>query len=650
MSADFTKVLVKDDRLDVTDNIKYAVIKGGQNMTCAPFSAISESGSQITFNIQVPSEQTIIDRRVLLEAVLTLTVTSQIKDKTTGQPSTFQTGQSGGYGYSMSLAPFPIHELFTVMSATINNNTVSINIRDVLPAITRLLEKRELSCYNGTTPTYLDSYASFSDALQTINNPNASYANALDSDIYPRGSFQVIGYKSLITQTTVANDTLKETFAFKITEPLLLSPFIYSNPQSNSQGFYGIQNLNFIFNVGNTNRVWRGLTESTDVNNTPSNTSTSPAPYGTPYVTKVEAGDTMGENVVSVPPGNTYAFSTDPLSSCRLLFEFLTPHPSDLMPAKNIVPYYELPRYITGLNGSDLFNGVNAKRYTRGSTDTFLVSSVSNRVNSQSLQLNQIPDKLIVFLRKTLGSQTWGDADVANPINNISINFNNNSGLLASATKQDLYKMAKDNGSNQNWLEWYGLGNVTKQISYNIPQTQNYVNWSSSRGVSTVGSYLVLEFGKDIQLVEDFYAPGSLGNFNLQLQLTFENNLEYQNDKYDLVIVTMNSGVFVNERGTSSTYTGILTKADVLEASEQVPFTRADVKRMVGGGFLDLVKSSVSKLAPVAKALAPLASDYLKGHSNKYANMAGELLGKVGHGESGGGMSAGKTRLGKHMM
>ena len=643
MSADFTKVLVKDDRLDVTDNIKYAVIKGGQNMTCAPFNAISESASQITFNIQVPSEQTIIDRRVLLESTLTLTVTSQINASASAS-GTFVTGQGGGYGATMALAPFPLHQTFTVMSATINNNTVSINIRDVLPAITRLLEKRELSCYNGTTPTYIDSYANYWDSNLASNNPNGNYSAAIDSDIYPRGSFQVLNYKSQLSEDS---ETLTEVFQFKITEPLLLSPFIYSNPQSNSQGFYGIQNLNFIFNVGDATRVWRALSaSSTDTasdGTLPNVTTTSPAPYGTPYVTSVVFGDQLA--------GVGTGYSTNPLSGSRLLFQFLTPHPSDLMPAKNIVPYYELPRYISQFAGSAVFT-TNAQIKTdtgagQGQTlNTYLAYGLGNRISSQSLQLNQIPDKLIVFLRKQLGSQKWSDCDIAGVIQNLSINFNNNSGLLASAQVQDLYKMAKDNGSNQNYIEWTGLANIvqTTQTGGPTPVSFNYF-----KGVPTAGSYLVLEFGKDIQLVEDFYAPGSLGNFNLQLQLQFNNNLVYTNANYELVIITMNSGVFVNERGTSSTYTGILTKADVLEASEQVPFTRSDVKRMVGGGFLDLVKSSVSKLAPVAKALAPLAGDYLRGHSNQYANMAGQALGHLGYGRSGGGPGAGAHMSGGRM-
>ena len=81
----------------------------------------------------------------------------------------------------------------------------------------------------------------------------------------------------------------------------------------------------------------------------------------------------------------------------------------------------------------------------------------------------------------------------------------------------------------------------------------------------TTGSLCVLEFGSDIEL-PDYYAPGSLGNFNLQFNVVFENYSLQAITDYQLVVITMNSGVFVTEKGQSSVYTGILTKQDVLEA------------------------------------------------------------------------------------
>jgi hypothetical protein len=605
MSADFTKVLVKDDRLDVTSNIKYAVVKGGQNVTCAQFQAISQSNSQLVFNIQVPSEQTIIDRRVLLQTDLALTVTSTDNGALAG-------ARGCRYAANSALAPFPLHQLMSVASATINNNTVSVNVQDVLPAIMRMLDHRELSAYNGYTPTYQDTYANYVDGVLNNNNPNAGYFNSADPDVQGRGSVVIKQYSS-----SNAAGVTTENFVFRITEPLLISPFIFGHPKSNAQGFYGVQNLNFIFNVAGTNRVFRGPNGTGASSAAATYAANSVVPANTPFINAVTLGN---------------ALQTLGFANTQLLFTFLTPHPSDLMPARNIVPYYELPRYIT----SNLA-ACNASAYSAAdaqSSGIAVTPGASVEYSSQSLQLNQIPDKLIVMVRKVLGSQNAGDPDSCLPIDRLTINFNNNSGILASATKEDLYRMSRDNGSQQNWYEF--SGNAT-EVSGTLAAPGAF------KAVPTVGSFLVLEFGKDIQLVEDFYAPGSLGNFNIQVKLTVHNQnyYNYAANQLELVLITMNSGVFVNERGTSSTYTGILTKADVLEASEQVAYTHSDVKRMIGGGFLDMIKSAVQKVAPVAKMLAPVAKDLLSKSDNKYAQMGSQALGAMGFGASGAGVSGG---------
>ncbi|MFM7988861.1 MAG: major capsid protein V20 domain-containing protein, partial [Candidatus Fonsibacter sp.] len=113
--------------------------------------------------------------------------------------------------------------------------------------------------------------------------------------------------------------------------------------------------------------------------------------------------------------------------------------------------------------------------------------------------------------------------------------------------------------------------------------------------IPTTGTILVLNFAEVIQLTEELYAPGSLGSFNLQLQATVENNQtgDWYGDQYELVIMVMNSGVFVNERGTSSTFIGLLTKQNVLDALQQQPYKYHKVRRMVGGGFLDNIRSGL---------------------------------------------------------
>ena len=92
--------------------------------------------------------------------------------------------------------------------------------------------------------------------------------------------------------------------------------------------------------------------------------------------------------------------------------------------------------------------------------------------------------------------------------------------------------------------------------------------------VPTTGTILVLNFAEVIQLTEEYYSPSSLGSFNLQLSVQVQNNQYHgwAGQEYELVIMVMNSGVFVNERGTSSTFLGLLTKQDVLESLQQQPY------------------------------------------------------------------------------
>ena len=59
-----------------------------------------------------------------------------------------------------------------------------------------------------------------------------------------------------------------------------------------------------------------------------------------------------------------------------------------------------------------------------------------------------------------------------------------------------------------------------------------------------------------------------------------------------MVIIPVRSGVFVNERGTSSTFLSLLTKQDVLDALQQQPYSNFEIRSMVGGGFLDGLKSA----------------------------------------------------------
>ena len=75
MSETFEKILVKDDRLGcISPKVKYQVLKGGQNITCQAYNAISQSTTNHVYNVAVPSLETMVSREVLWTSTVTLEI------------------------------------------------------------------------------------------------------------------------------------------------------------------------------------------------------------------------------------------------------------------------------------------------------------------------------------------------------------------------------------------------------------------------------------------------------------------------------------------------------------------------------------------------------------------------------------------------
>ena len=71
-SNDFNTIHVIDDRLKFWDSANYAVKTGGQSITTSVFNAQSASVNSHSFQIQVPSKDTVIDRRIMWTSTVIL--------------------------------------------------------------------------------------------------------------------------------------------------------------------------------------------------------------------------------------------------------------------------------------------------------------------------------------------------------------------------------------------------------------------------------------------------------------------------------------------------------------------------------------------------------------------------------------------------
>ena len=577
-SADFEKICVQDDLLLTTDKVRYAVFKGAQNITPSQYNAISKSTSSITYNIQLPSESTVFSRRIMCETTMSVAFTAvPTADMPIGQTVV-------NLGYASSLGPFPFHSCCSTIQATINNNTVSQNQRDIMFQLLRFGDRREVARYNNACPVQYDSYYNYTQALGANNNPNGAWNDsALDQDFLPRGGFVI---NSITGNTPKADgaDVAPRNIVINFTtrEPLMLSPFLWADPESNNQGMYGVQTLNFVFNLGSANRAIR------------------------------LANGPVGPNGTTSVPNAWFSFTgsavVSELTSARLLMLFLTRQPSNLVSARNVLPFAEYPRYLT-------------------SVATPIDAGQSKEITFQSIQLNSVPDKMIVVARKVLANQTPADADSFLPIKRVNISFNNKAGLLSGATQWDLWRMSVESGSNQTWAEYSG-------VAYKGSQAGASSATALPVAMPLVGSVLALEFGRHIEL-DDVYAPGSIGAFQLLFKVELENNtgLNIATDNYELVLITMNSGVFAIERGTSQTYTAILSRADVLAVSSRPQYSKSGLARLVGGGVEDSVKA-------LARPLMEAVGMGTSGGGTSGGGLSGG-------GSSGGGLSGGK--MAKHL-
>ena len=599
--SDFRTVLIEDARIaDITATEVFGVQSSASQSTYQQFQAVSSSNSSIVFNIQVPSENIVIDRHLLIASQLSFQLS--LGSVPVGS-------QCFQYGLTDSLQAFPLNSLFTTTQATINNVSVSTNLQDVLPMLMRMNDKRMLSRYNSLTPSLPDSaWGEYNYAPGANNNPLASYSNAsYDECFEPRGSYAldflqidhyIAGvYTDSSPISTSLNDTWIISIRVSVTEPFLaLSPFINCEPEC-SAGLVGVNNMSMVLNVDSScKRLF-----------STANNSVSGGNSLVGYINNIQLGFPVAPN----------GFDSQSVGfvNTRLLFNFLSLQPEQYakISTKNVVPYLDYPRYLT--------------TFTSGTT---IAPGGSFTLTSQSIQLNQVPDMILICARVPMSSQNWNYTSSFLTIDQISINFNNASGLLASATQQDLYNLSFRNGSAQSFYEFRGFADINDNATGGVD------------AVPTTGSLLVLNPVYDFSL-PSYLSSSSLGQYQFQFNLNVSNQYDFSVVQPELCIITINSGIFATQQGTSQIFTGILTKEQVLRTKEQNPVPQLDsveYKRLVGGklqnrGMGNLMKMVKDKMMP-----RPPSGGAMSAGAMSAGSMSGGAI-------SGGKKSA--SKLAKHL-
>jgi hypothetical protein len=585
MSQQINPVAVRDVVLDLDDKINYAVFRSGQNISVQRYPANSATSSSHVYAVQVPSTSTIVSRNLVWGATFTITVAGT---PAAGMPlvnftqlnATFPIeGGDTFYFGADCFAPFPLNQLCTNMSITINNTTVSSQVNQILDPLLRAVDKKNFEKWNSTTPTQLDKYGDYEQALcQSVppefsgtepfsgtnpvedamklrvcrfNSPFNTFEDAnCNNNEVSRNSFKL----NSVVGNNIGDGATRMSVSITITvrEPIFVSPFLFGE-NVEEPGLAGLTQINISAQMDSLGkRVLRWVSDPR----------------------------TVSKAITSI---------TFDQPQCYVEALYYTPKPSDMIPATIITPLstntlYQLPAQAPVLVGA------------------------SGRATSNSIMLNSYPDKVIVWVDNynkwvsppggtdpnQLNEYSNGVSDSYATIDSVVITLNNQSGILSTFSAEQLYRASIKSGSQQTWAEFSGL-----QTEYYVA---NITTGAVGGLISTTGSVLMLNFGDVINISQDFYAPGSLSTAQFQITVNFTNNLQYTLTP-QLNLLMMYSGILSTANGASSAYTsGVLTKENVLNASAVPnPINSEKLQRYVGAGLKGSMKAISSAVMPILR-------------------------------------------------
>jgi hypothetical protein len=573
-------VLVQDPRVIVNNQRDYAILKGGSQSTYKQWTSTSISNSSIQFSCPPPSGGVFVDRKIMMYLPVKITMTGVVAN--IGDTLLYS-------GYDAPRA-FPLSGIIDTLSATINNQSVSINLADLIHTLQHF--NSDVKLKNGgysLTPNYPDQSQQYEDLGGSTRNPLADFSSGLEETVMQRGGFPF----SIVSNpvSTVVNQTVTAVVEFAITEQLLLPPFYFGS--GNGSALFNVTSMDFNFTFINNaaNRMWSHLYGAGILGTNPVTSSS------------VSFGGTTGTSFNSYLPGGTL-----PL----LLIEYITPQETQVLSPNMSIsyPYFDIQRYPTQL--SSMPAGPNQR------TDP-----------SNNIQLSSIPRRLYIFVRDS-NQNLYNNMSLTDsycPITNVSIQFMNKNGLLASASPMQLYMMSVKNGLNMSWTQWSGQANG--------PQDSL---------LATSGGPICVEFATDIGL-DSLHAPGKLGQYMLQVQVTYKNTSNRTISPV-LYLAPVLEGTFtIPSLGRSLINIGVITSQDILDAQSKPGISYSDIEDVHGGNFFTGIKDFFSKhVLPQLKTFVDNKgiSKTLGMIPHPLAQTASKVAQTFGYGEGEGGVMAGE--------
>jgi hypothetical protein len=481
------------------------------NPTIIPTTAFNINGGVVTIQAQPPSTMTAMDRMVMIKWYWQVQITA-----TAGA-----TGNVVDLGIADAPRDFPAAHVANQVNATINNQAFSLNINQTVDIFKHLnIPEYALKKKLTMAPTAPDMCQNYNDwvglqgMLGQSLNPLNTYGNSYGQDHPPRGSWPVTITAGV--NFVGAGNSGTVTLQFFTMEPLWLSPFgMYAENFS----FINVNNLTLSYNFGDMSRVW-------------SHNGGNP-------------------NFSTITNMNVLFYSNP-----ELHVTWLTPNPKIGIPGTVLYPYSSVNIYQT-----DFANAV-----LPGATAT---------ITSNNIQLQNIPTRIIVAVRQRQSDWSVNTADAFAQLLNMNVTFDNRTGILASASTDDLFRMCQENGYEGSYIDW----------------TQGF------------GSIMLLDVTKNLTLLAPDEAPSMEANKQLQINLTFKNINSTQTMNFTMWIIIISSGLMtISNTAQTVAQNYVLNAADVERAISSGISQVQSRSDTFYGGFIKPLTRSIKQIGNIAKS------------------------------------------------
>ena len=485
------------------------VLRGAKQFTEQRINSQSNSTSSTSFSFQPPSQNTVIDRCIYLNATLSLTSSqadSLIPDAAssiTSIPAYTSNAANTSVGFPMRRCVVPVHGPATdqanviarhfqpnrIGRTTISSRTSQVDMVAGASEFAELITGNNLAprqfplanamqsldvTINGThftvSPTeYIQAVMRYTTP-QYRNTIFSGTAHAPDRDVktpfgflesplnlHGEGSYLGELPRGVLLSAARVNNTTNLLFQ-NIREPLFISPLL----QYFGHGMTNINEINVTIN-------WCSGLFPRMFSYVPCNNVNIPLPQG------VNAPDPTDLTVTVEEP--------------KLILRYYTPDDDINIPAQITLPYHQPYRLSKSLG--PIAANANLLSFT-----------------GDNIRLNQIPAAVYIWIQRSTAERNLANhsafTDYHNPIDSLQINFGNQTSILGNLNKAQLVDLAVDNG--------FDAGTAVL----------NSGSWNQQNAFC-----LKLVFGKDIPLPEG-QTIGLRGDFNFQVTGQYEQPMSLQ--------------------------------------------------------------------------------------------------------------------------